>query len=83
MTRTRTTRESMCMKTLEIEQITALQEQHAALIQTARAGAKLASFCRGAIRGLDAVTDPDGRTTKMLVCFLEMAGFEVGPDNAQ
>ena len=73
----------MDMKTLEIEQITALQERHAALIQTARAGAMLAGFVRGAIRGCDATTDPNGRTKKMLVCFLEMAGFEVEPDGAQ
>lgn len=63
------------MKTLEIEQITALQERHDLLVATARAGATLASFCRGAIRGCDERTDPTGSTKKMLTAFLEMAGF--------
>ncbi len=65
------------MKTLEIEQITALQEQHERLVATARSGATLASFCRGAIRGCDERTDPGGRVKAMLTNFLEMAGFEL------
>lgn len=64
------------VKTLELEQITALQERHELLIATARAGTTLASLCRGAIRGCNATTDPTGRIKAMLTHFLEMAGFE-------
>lgn len=70
------------MKTLSLEQIAALESQHAALVATARAGAALASFCRGAIRGCDERTDPDGRIKAMLSHFLDMAGFEVGDEPA-
>lgn len=58
------------------EQISALETQHAALIRTARAGAELASFVRGAIRGCDERNDPDGKVSKMLIAFLAMAEFE-------
>lgn len=64
------------MKTMELEQITALQDQHETLIATARAGATLASLCRGAIRSCNATTDPDGRVKTILTNFLDMAGFE-------
>jgi len=64
------------MKTLELEQITKLLEEHAALAHTARSGATLASLVRGAIRGCDAKTDPEGRLREMLGIFLEMSGFE-------
>ncbi len=65
------------MKTLEVEQISALQEQHIKLVATARAGATLASFVRGAIRGCDASNDPDGRIKNMLAKLLDLAGFDV------
>lgn len=65
------------MKTLDVEQINRLQTQQEALVQTARAGAQLASLVRGAIRGCTPTTDPDGRLEKMLVGFLEFAGFEL------
>jgi hypothetical protein len=63
------------MKTLNIEQISALQTRHEMLVATARAGARLASFCRGAIRGCDPHTDPGDKIKTMLTGFLDMAGF--------
>ena len=64
------------MKTLELEQITALQDQHEALVRTALAGSTLANLVRGAIRGCDRSNDPAGHVEAMLRQLLELAGFE-------
>lgn len=66
------------MRTLTLEQISELVNQHEVLIDTARAGATLASMVRGAIRACDQRTDPTGRTKEMLAALLVAAGFEIG-----
>lgn len=67
----------MPKKTLAVENISAIERKIGALAATARAGAHLASLCRGAIRGCDARNDPDGKVAAMLTNFLKIAGFEL------
>lgn len=57
---------------------TDLAANHAALVWTARAGLTLAGCLRGAIDGHDEDTDADGEIRKMLIDFLELAGFRSG-----
>lgn len=76
-------------KTLEVEQITEqsrmlaglarsynLTAECAAIVDTAKAGARLASLCRGAIKVCDEQNDPTERVKTMLTQFLLIAGFD-------
>lgn len=69
-------------KTLSVEQISALSEQHDVLVATASAGAMLAGMCRGALKGCDESTDPTGRIRNMLGTFLDISGFDRCPTAA-